>query len=893
MIPPRRSRVLDRAIEARRQAAGRWPRLASRLGCVAVMLLIALTGAMTLHVVSVSKRSTSGPEMLRRALARRSAGAADGEGARSDSFVVAAAGAAADPAAGRARTERHPGAPHMDEAPVDYDALAAADQAREDAVRAAAEEVAPPPPSPSAQPRRQRRLVPPPHAAGARVVPEEDAQQPPPRPMPGEVPAAPAAAAAAGSGSGGGAEEVWTEVRQEAPVSGANPASPPSTASRSASQRPARSRSRLPSPSTLPADYDGFYGLDAIGAALAARPARRFHDNVYGRTIENAYKPDDRDANLLEPEEIDPWEGVVALPPTGRVVPDDAATARARAAHEAAASVAIVVMTAPRATVMNRDPVQQGYFRASFECYPERNTYARVPACEAPGVATRACVAAAAAACDDEPACVGFNGRGQLFEHVDGPTCDVPVRTTVLDGSRLAPDQGLYLKAPMPIVPVARRVTVPGGGAAPGDAWSTWWRLHFVDVVGHDIGQHAAAERGTPTTYEQKAAAAGLFRVCGADPGCAAFNYPYGWLKNTTAVSEMSVTRTLPDLMLYTKARPPPLDYVTATVTSLVDELGGGACDARGAFGGRVHLYVADTSKPELHALRDAPQSVDANPRIALRGPQADDYWFTAFAWLRRRYSHLPCVTFLPANAYPRLREDGQPPHGRGLPEWQADNRGRKMTRGQVVQTLDFVSALRAAAAASPAAHVLVSEDDNFFCNGTLAHLSASADVVSRFDPHWGALKVGNGGSGILFHGDVLPGLLTYLVTRRGSDNVDVSMWRYLWSGQHSDYLSATTWSAHRGLQSSFKLGFAPVWGRVRCGGELDYYWGYYRPCDYGNVGMAVAAAAKARSGGGDAAAAKPPALNETVADEPLRAFLKQWRCSVWSPGTVAAMPPK
>jgi hypothetical protein len=242
------------------------------------------------------------------------------------------------------------------------------------------------------------------------------------------------------------------------------------------------------------------------------------------------------------------------------------------------------------------------------------------------------------------------------------------------------------------------------------------------------------------------------------------------------------------------------------------------------------------TAVVEKDKLRDV-EPTDAR-RLSRRAPDEDDYWLLAFAYLRRRYGHLPCVTFLPATSYTRLEEVAEPAHGRGIPQWHPDNRkrGKSARRGQVQQTLDFVSALRHASAFSPSAHIMTWEDDCNACTGTLATAAGAVAALAAADPHWGALRLGNGGSGLLFAADAVPLLLPYLAMRRGSENVDVSMWRYLHSGGRSDYLARHTWSAHRGQRSSFKLYTEKSWQRVRCGAPLDYHWGFYSACNATNA---------------------------------------------------------
>lgn len=241
----------------------------------------------------------------------------------------------------------------------------------------------------------------------------------------------------------------------------------------------------------------------------------------------------------------------------------------------------------------------------------------------------------------------------------------------------------------------------------------------------------------------------------------------------------------------------------------------------------RTHLYVMDTGSLELHNtyLRETPRKL---PRSALD----DYYWFRAFSWLRRKYGHSPCISFVPATSYVRSTETSQPNHGRGLPDFHTDNRGKNMPRQQTKQLLDFTSALRFTAARSPKAHLLVWEDDCFACSATIDAYSRAISILSLAEPKWGGIKVGNGGSGLLFNADLVSRLLVYLQTRRGSDNVDVSMWRFLHSGGWPDYISYRTRSAHRGLTSSFRISQGSVWGRVKCSGELDFYWGFYGQCN-------------------------------------------------------------
>lgn len=161
-----------------------------------------------------------------------------------------------------------------------------------------------------------------------------------------------------------------------------------------------------------------------------------------------------------------------------------------------------------------------------------------------------------------------------------------------------------------------------------------------------------------------------------------------------------------------------------------------------------------------------------------------------------------------------------------------------KRKRANVVQQLGFVAAVESAlhlVASDAAPDVLIWEDDCFMCDGTFMHLSDAANALRRLPvgDTWGSLKVGNGGSGVLLNANQIGSLINYLKLHRGSENVDVAMWRFVASKGLTDYISKRTYSAHRGERTSFKQLHSTVglWKRVQCGNELDYYWGDYTAC--------------------------------------------------------------
>ena len=544
------------------------------------------------------------------------------------------------------------------------------------------------------------------------------------------------------------------------------------------------------------------------------------------------------------------------------------AVAESRRASETSADLAIVVVSAPRWLPLQRDPAQPHYFRHGTLC--SGAAVLAVHPC-AVGVAPSQCVATLAAACDSDPLCVGFvPADGRLIASADATfACPVP-RSSHRVGRVPNEGVGTYLKSPLAFAASPRQVRISRSGYVNEPSVGSrevWYFAPHTTVAG---GTNSPNFVGKASAATLASAAA----TCVSTPHCASFTWPEGVMFNTTHPGLLTTTISGPrgasnnamhakhlDEGLYSVFPLAPLDYVVQTVVSLADELGED-CSAGGAFNGRAHLYVADASPPAMHVLPGTQDDGAASGSfdVTRRGPATDDYWLPAFAWLRRTYGARPCITFLPATAYTRITETSPPPHGRGEPGWHVDHRGKSMRRANVVQTLDFVSAIRHAVAASPAAHLLVWEDDCFACAGTLATLSRAVDTVAAFDPPWGGFKVGNGGSGMLFHADIAATLVTYLISRRGSDGVDVSMWRFLHSGGYPDYLARVTLSAHRGLHSSF-AGGGPAWKRVECGNALDWYWGEYTDCVIPGV----------------------PEGQRSTGVVSLASFASEWRCSVWS----------
>jgi hypothetical protein len=246
----------------------------------------------------------------------------------------------------------------------------------------------------------------------------------------------------------------------------------------------------------------------------------------------------------------------------------------------------------------------------------------------------------------------------------------------------------------------------------------------------------------------------------------------------------------------------------------------------------RTHVYIVDTTPPDL--LDSSFWSADAG--IASDVPSFE--WEHAFTWLRRTYGTSPCVTFLTGTSYARLRERAPPAFGRGERTWHPDHLERgdeaRATRAPVAQALDFVAALRAAGAASPDAHVLLWEDDAVACGGALGAFTAGAAIASQGDPMWAAFRGGAGSTAVLLAADVVAQAAVYAQTRRGSDGVDVSLWRFAHGRGAADYAARRVLAAHRGAATSLAVGSPALWAPSRCGAPLDLFWGSYGECAVG-----------------------------------------------------------
>ena len=302
-----------------------------------------------------------------------------------------------------------------------------------------------------------------------------------------------------------------------------------------------------------------------------------------------------------------------------------------------------------------------------------------------------------------------------------------------------------------------------------------------------------------------------------------------GKLLELSAALAHPVLQAVRDLSAVSMMHGMQVAYVTSTVLSA-------AAETNACLDSSLHVYVGDVSH-----LNNGQDTIPVNRAVHFLGMLFDEEWAMAHATLAWR--PLGCLTFLPAWGLPRLHESHPPPFGWGAPylspgQLEARAKDKKLAaktpkRGLVQQDLDIASIAMVAAASSPKAGLLMWEDDCVVCPGTLRHLSTAEAALEASGRMAGALKVGNGGSGIQYSPRLTWPLIAYLVSHRGALNVDVLMWRALMVAEEEDYLSVYTFSAHRGRRSSLKQTYGNVasWGRVKCGNELDFYWGEYAEC--------------------------------------------------------------
>lgn len=189
---------------------------------------------------------------------------------------------------------------------------------------------------------------------GLTAAPHSDAAAP-------STPQAPAVSAVA-------AESVANE-NAFIPAPNPPPAPSPSPASASlAVQPPPPTVARGGDDVTPPAAPDA--ALDPATATLSdilrARRLRPFRQNPR-QTRGNHQSAAEPDMVLLDPGE-DPDAGIAFAPPVAGIVPSDEPTAAARRAHERSATLAVVVVTSPRAMAMARDRAVPRYFRFSGAC---------------------------------------------------------------------------------------------------------------------------------------------------------------------------------------------------------------------------------------------------------------------------------------------------------------------------------------------------------------------------------------------------------------------------------------------------------------------------------------------------------------------------------------------
>jgi len=127
-------------------------------------------------------------------------------------------------------------------------------------------------------------------------------------------------------------------------------------------------------------------------------------------------------------------------------------------------------------------------------------------------------------------------------------------------------------------------------------------------------------------------------------------------------------------------------------------------------------------------------------------------------------------------------------------------------------------------------------------------HSGISAGLSRAYDENLGGLRLGDGGTVYLIPADLLAQSVIYLLTRRGSDPVDVSLWRFT-SGRGAGelFLSSGGVGAHRGEISAMDVGdtgggsvqgAVSSWKPALCGSPIGWLWGEFAPCVFPDLAM-------------------------------------------------------
>ena len=114
-------------------------------------------------------------------------------------------------------------------------------------------------------------------------------------------------------------------------------------------------------------------------------------------------------------------------------------------------------------------------------------------------------------------------------------------------------------------------------------------------------------------------------------------------------------------------------------------------------------------------------------------------------------------------------------------------------------QTLDFISILQYSRKKYNPRHVLLVDDDSFWCE-----LFAKEILVASKIKRFSIVHMGQGSSGILFQGIDIEDLTRYMMIRQMESNVDILIYKWAQASKKCRFASKRRWLKHKGLNSTF-----------------------------------------------------------------------------------------
>lgn len=115
-------------------------------------------------------------------------------------------------------------------------------------------------------------------------------------------------------------------------------------------------------------------------------------------------------------------------------------------------------------------------------------------------------------------------------------------------------------------------------------------------------------------------------------------------------------------------------------------------------------------------------------------------------------------------------------------------------------QTIDFIKVLQYCKTTYKPKHILLMDDDSFWCKAFANELSRATNINL-----FSIVHMGQGSSGILFKGSDANDLTDYMMKNRMYSNVDILIYKWAHASKKCRLASKLRWLQHKGLVSSFR----------------------------------------------------------------------------------------